>query len=236
MQFVESVRKSFRAPKLEDHIRVYNESKDAAKRKQAAWGIREQVEKRKNLDEVLRLGIVPIMIERLNEGGTEEKLWACWVLRFASQSEAGAPAVLQDSSGAASAIDGLVKCVTTLESQNSSTASEETGRRALDVIVALSAVLATQIFMARDDVFRALIAAMGARAPADAVAAARAYYNLSEARNEGHPHYLGGMALPAAIERLRAVAERKDVEPDDAAMARKTAEHLVQNAPISHEE
>ena len=103
---IQSVRKSFRAPKIEDHVKVFKESKKGSeKRRQALWGIRELAEKYKRPEELVRLGVIPIMVEVLGEEEKDERLWSLWVLRFLSDTEIAATLILQEPN----AIESLVR-------------------------------------------------------------------------------------------------------------------------------
>jgi len=234
MNFVDSVRRSMRMPKLEDYVRQYKTAPDGAGRKQALWGIRETMEKRKSAEDAIRLGVIPILVKVLNTGTLDETLWACWCLRFLSASETGSTLILQEASESGNAVDGLVRCIKCLVGQGRATfEGDESAHRSLDVMEALSMHLSTQFFLARDDVYRVLAAVLGCPRTHEACTAARIYYNLSEAKTGGKPHYLAAMATPETIENLRALAESKAVSPPDQAICATTARHLVENAPVN---
>ena len=101
-----AVKKSFRIPSLEEHIRAVHDSElDSEKQKKALFGIREAAERKKNPGELLMLGVVPIMVKALYETKANEvRLWSLWVLRFLADYEEAAPAILQEPF----AIEGLV--------------------------------------------------------------------------------------------------------------------------------
>lgn len=106
--FLKAVRKSFRLPKLEDHVRNYNESEPGTeKRRQALWGIRDIAEKKQAPGELIGLGVVAIMVKALNEYSGEERLWSLWVLRYLADFDESAPMICEQPN----AIEGLVRVV-----------------------------------------------------------------------------------------------------------------------------
>ena len=100
-----AVRKSLRVPKLEDHVRIYNDpASNAEKKRNALWGIRDCAERQKNKAELMQQGVLPIMVKALGDNVGEERLWALWVLRFLAEYEDAAVIMLQEPN----AVDGLV--------------------------------------------------------------------------------------------------------------------------------
>jgi hypothetical protein len=102
-----AVRKtmSMRVPTLEEHVKNFNTSApDSEARRNAVWGIRECAERKKNIDELIRSGVIPIMVKVINEERSDVRLWALWVIRFVADSETGATMILQEPN----AIEGMV--------------------------------------------------------------------------------------------------------------------------------
>lgn len=103
---VSAVRKSFRVPKIEEQVKMFKEAEEGSEKKRnALWSIRDLAEKQKNPQELVRLGVIPIMVHALKEGGRDERLWSLWVLRFLADNETSATLILQEPE----AIEGFVR-------------------------------------------------------------------------------------------------------------------------------
>ena len=106
----------------------------------------------------------------------------------------------------------------------------EAAKRAVETIKGLSQYLSTQILLARDDVFMAMIAAMNA-APPEASAALSIYCGLSEMETGQVPPYLGSMSRPEALQTLKILKETQKLSQSDREKAGKLLEHLEKAAP-----
>ena len=106
----------------------------------------------------------------------------------------------------------------------------EAAKRAVETIKGLSQYLSTQILLARDDVFMAMIAAMNA-APPEASAALSIYCGLSEMETGQVPRYLGSMSRPEALQTLKILKETQKLSQSDREKAGKLLEHLEKAAP-----
>ena len=75
---------------------MYNEAETGSEKQRAAlWGIREYAERKKNAEELMRQGVIPIMVKALGEGDKDQRLWSLWVLRFLADNETAATQILQ---------------------------------------------------------------------------------------------------------------------------------------------
>lgn len=224
-QLLSAVRKSFRVPKLEENVSTCMNNPTGSEKKRAAiWNIRDYAEKKKNLDELVREGVIPVMVGTLWEYKGDERLWALWVLRFLSENELASTMILQEPH----AIEALVAAI------GESNVGSEAAKRAVETVQGLSRYQSTQIMLARDDVFQALAAALKAAVP-EATGAMLVLANLAEVESGQLPTYATQLAS-AVSANLAEFCENPKIAEPMREKAKLIKVHLDKAAPGTVEE
>ena len=211
---------------LEDHVAAAQASEpNSDAHRKALWGIREAAEKSRNNDQIVRSGALKVMVATLADGTSEEKLWALYVLRMLADDEVGASFVLQEPN----AIESLVSALAT------SVMGSEHAKRSIETFKGLAVHLSTQVLLAREDVYKVMVAAMNAQPP-EAKAALAVYALLSEVESGSFP--------PCACFAFRAAARltptrahiNADAKSMDTEKARSTLGMIQGNSDFSKED